>query len=500
MELINNNPYRIAGILSNVTARELQKQKAKIKAYARVGKEVKSDYDFQILESINRTEDSIDKAFSTIEQNQDKVNFALFWFLNENPFDSTAIEYLKNGDAEKAYEIWEKITNNKEVNVKNFSSFNNLGTYKILSSNRFDIKLGIEAKIKLIESEYFENFVHSVADETITINPQKQSEKLIDGLLRQFKNQYSSSETLQLFSGCNGTTQKYLSKKFTEEPLHKIENQIESCKKSRKANKANAYEFGLKLYTNTKDDLTLLKSLLGTSDLTYKTVADQLANEILQCGIDYFNESLQIDSSENYLESSQKLTKLADSIAVGKLMKDRAKDSLATLADMKDQEVNQAIDLLKSIKDAYKNNERQILLQVKEQQASMGYGQSINWSKVTELIRNSIDWDKAIELLQNTIPRDNIRKIKNVQNASKVNEYKELVDFILDKLSYSRKSSIEYLQYWKTTSKTSNSTTRKTTSSRTSASTHSSNDEGIPSWLKWVGGIILFIILIKACN
>ena len=85
---------------------------------------------------------------------------------------------------------------------------------KILSSNTFDIKLGIEAKIKLIESEYFENFVHSVADETVTINPQKQSEKLIDGLLRQFKNQYSSSETLQLFSGCNGTTQKYLSKKF----------------------------------------------------------------------------------------------------------------------------------------------------------------------------------------------------------------------------------------------------------------------------------------------
>lgn len=500
MELINNNPYRIAGILSNVTARELQKQKAKIKAYAKVGKEIKSDYDFQILESINRTEDSIDKAFSTIEQNQDKVNFALFWFLNENPFDSTAIEYLKNGDAEKAVEIWEKITNNKEVNVKNFSSFNNLGTYKILSSNTFDIKLGIEAKIKLIESEYFENFVHSVADETFTIYPQKQSEKLIDGLLRQFKNQYSSLETLQLFSGCNGTTQKYLSKKFTEEPLHKIENQIESCKKSRKANKANAYEFGLKLYTNTKDDLTLLKSLLGTSDLTYKTVADQLANEILQCGIDYFNESLQIDSRENYLESSQKLTKLADLIAVGKLTKDRAKDSLATLADMKDREINQAIDLLKSIKNAYKNNERQILLQVREQEASMGYGQSINWSKVTELIRNSIDWDKAIELLQNTIPRDNIRKIKNVQNASKVNEYKELVDFILDKLSYSRKSSIEYLQYWKITRKTSSSTTRETTSSRTSASTHSSKDESMPSWLKWVGGIILFIILIKACN
>src|SRR5690606_20554449 len=109
-------------------------------------------------------------------------------------------------------------------------------------------------------------------------------------VLEQLKGKYSSSDTLKLFSNCNGTTQKYLLQKFTEEPLHKIESQIETCKKKRKENKANAYEFGLKLYTNTKDDLILLKSILGTSDLKYKVLADQLANEILQCGIDYFNE------------------------------------------------------------------------------------------------------------------------------------------------------------------------------------------------------------------
>ena len=174
MELIKNNPFRIAGILSNTTEKELQKQKGKIKAFAKVGKEIKSEYDFQILESITRTEDSIDKAFSNVEQNQDKVNYALFWFLNASPFDNTAIEYLKNGDAEKAVEIWEKVTTNKEVNSKNFSAFNNLGTYKLLSQTQDDIKEGIEAKIKLIESDFFENFVHSVADETFKIDNEKQ--------------------------------------------------------------------------------------------------------------------------------------------------------------------------------------------------------------------------------------------------------------------------------------------------------------------------------------
>jgi tetratricopeptide (TPR) repeat protein len=450
MELIENNPYRIAGILSNTTAKEVEKQRGKIRAFAKVGKEIKSNYDFQILESISRTIDSIDKAFSNVEQNQDKVNFALFWFLNANPFDKTAIEYLKNGDSEKAIEIWEKVTFNKEVNSKNFSAFSNLGTYKLLSQSQDVIKKGIEAKIKLIESEYFESFVHSVADETFTIDNKKQIEKLVDELLTQFKNQYSSAETLQLFSNCSSSIQKYLSKKFTEEPIHNIENQIESTKKKRKKNKNEAYKFGLNLVTNCKDDLVLLQSLLGKTDLKYKTVADQLANEIMQCGIDYFNESQENDSSERYLEQALKLTKAAGTIAIGKLTKDRAKDSLATLLEMKDKEMSEAIDVLQSIKDAYENNASNLMRQVKAQEYSMDYGQSINWSKVNELIKNSIDWDKAIVLIQNAIPKSNILIIQNIQNSNKINKYKELVEFIFGKLNFLNKNKIGYLQYWET--------------------------------------------------
>lgn len=92
MKIIQNNPYRIAGILSNASAKEIHKQKGKIKAFVKVGKEIKSDYDFLFLGNISRTEDSINKAFSNVQQNQDKVNNALFWFLNASPFDNTAFE------------------------------------------------------------------------------------------------------------------------------------------------------------------------------------------------------------------------------------------------------------------------------------------------------------------------------------------------------------------------------------------------------------------------
>ena len=65
-----------------------------------------------------------------------------------------------------------------------------------MSKSEFEIKEGIEAKIKLIESEYFENFVYTVADQTFTIDNKKQTEKLIDELLTQFKNKYSSADAL----------------------------------------------------------------------------------------------------------------------------------------------------------------------------------------------------------------------------------------------------------------------------------------------------------------
>jgi len=449
MKLIQDNPYRIAGILSNANARELERQKAKITRYASIGKQVDSELDFPFLGNVDRSESSITKAFSGIEQNQDKVSHSLFWFLKANTFDETAINYLINGDKEKAVEIWDKVTNGKEVTSKNFSCFNNIGTLKLLSNSKDEIKEGIEAKIKLIESPNFTDFVHTVADQTYTIDNQKQIEKFVDDVLKQFKGKYSSSDTLKLFSSCNGTTQKYLSQKFTEEPLHKIESQIETCKKKRKENKGNAYEFGLKLYTNTKDELALLKSILGTSDLKYKALADQLANEIMQCGIDYFNESQENNSRDNYLESSQKLTKLADSIAVGKMAKDRAKDSFATLEDMKDREINKAIAILSSIKLAYEKAISEIDAQVIQMIMRMSYNQTINYSKVDKMKADCLNWNKVVEVVSDGISINDVETIQRCSNQAKVSEYKSLVDFLIGKLGPIQINQIKHICYWK---------------------------------------------------
>ncbi|MDU1892665.1 MAG: hypothetical protein E6767_18425 [Dysgonomonas sp.] len=251
MQIITNNPYRIVGILANSTEKDILKQKSKIKRFSEVGKDISSEYDFSFFPSLQRNSKIIDKAFSDIEQNQDKVAYSLFWFTNLNTIDNTAIQHLISGNKEKAFEIWEKLTEGKEVNSKNFSAFNNIGTLYLLDESKEKQKQGVRAKTRLIESESFKNFVNVFADETFTIDINKQTEKIIDELLTQFKSKHSTADTIYLFSDCNGITQKYISQKFTEEPIHKIEAQIEQAKNKRTKNKSNALQFGVDSQKNT---------------------------------------------------------------------------------------------------------------------------------------------------------------------------------------------------------------------------------------------------------
>ncbi|MCB0538899.1 MAG: hypothetical protein KDE33_15405 [Bacteroidetes bacterium] len=325
MKLIHENPYRIAGILSNATERELQRQQSKIKKFAKIGREADSELDFNFLNPVSRSEENVNKAFSNIEQNGDKVSNSLFWFIKSNPFDETALNYLINGDKEKALEIWEKVTNGKEITAKNFSCFNNIGTLKLLGSNQSEIADGISLKFKLLDSDSFADFVHSVADQTYSIDNKKQAEKLVDTLLSQLNGKYTLASTAKLFSGCNSETKKYISKKFTEKPIHNLEARIESAKSRRKQDKFKAYDFGLKLFVDSKEDLASIKSMLGASDLKFKMIADNLAKEIMQCGIDYFQAWKDSKDPSN---EGLKLLKYADSIAIGSQTKDRIRENI----------------------------------------------------------------------------------------------------------------------------------------------------------------------------
>lgn len=487
MKIITSNPYRIIGIIANSTEKELLKQKNKIKRFSEVGRKVTSEYDFPFFSSIERSNNIVDKAFSDIEQNQDKINYSLFWFIDMNAIDNTAIKHLINGNREKAIEIWEKFTEDKEINSKNFSAFNNIGTLYLLEESKERRKQGITIKVKLIGSESFKDFIHVVADETLVTNPQKQIEIFVNELLAEFKNKYSILEIISLFGNCNKTTHKYIYQKFTEDPIYKIETLLEQTKNKRVKDKIDANHFGLDLYKNTKKELTLLKSILGTTNLQYSMLADNVAKELLQCSIDFFNESQEQEINSNYLEEAMKLTKLAQTIATNDTTKTKIKESLNTLENMKDRELSLAINFLMSVKDAYETNKSKITSEV--MMMSLGYNQSINWTKVNQMIETSINWEKVVELIKEIIPLRNIEKIKLSEKQVRVNEYKSLVDFLLGKLSYSQKNQLRYLCYWKTIS------TSSTQSTNTYKPTSTTRNNTQKNWAEENPGCLIFIII-----
>jgi hypothetical protein len=479
MNTILNNPYRIVGLLVGATAREQTKQINKLKKYIEAEQDPQDDFSFPALGDFHRTIDSVEEAATKLNLDNDKINAALFWFWNGNPItDEAAFEALKSGDIETAYEIWDKLISKTDeegnrfwqpVTEKNYSAFHNYSVLNIIRSNG-NLHNATVANLYFLESDLVNKFVSSVADENYKIS--KKELQLI--FLNQFYSDLEANKKtslpnfLEILNKQEFIAKQDFIKEFAQKKIEQIEQKIQTAKNKRKANKANAANAGQELFSTTENDLTQVKSIVGTSDLKYTSIADKVANEILQCSIDYFNDCQEKDSNSDYsdyAETAMKLAKQAETIAIGKLTKDRVKDSIETLEEIKDRELSQAIAVLQSIKAAYEEACRQIDKQVDELQyktiRGSGGGQplkipkpnvSINWSKVEEMKRNCLNWDKVTEAILKTIPQQNIEKIKQASNTTKVNEYKSLVDFLMSKISYSYKRKIAYINYWETPS------------------------------------------------
>ena len=471
---IFENPYRIIGVVANASEKDLQQRKSKIQAFARIGKAIDSEFDFSFLPAIERSSEQIERAFASTEQAQDKVNHALFWFINVTPIDAAALGHLKNGDTEKAREIWSKIVGGKTITAKNFSAFANISTLYLCNNTYF--KEGLALKIQLVESEAFTDFVHLVADQTATADSQKQLEWLIEQFFIALK---GKSNVLSYFSTCSTQVQQLVVKHFTQEPIHLVETEVAKAEKGRKDTPRNAYQIGKNLFTTTKVPLSELQKILGNNDLNYKRLSDSVAKTLTQCSIDYVNA---LQETADPFDQGLALLKGAEILAINSLTKERIAETKKTLEEIADRarnkEIVQAITFLQMVKNMYEENEQDIKRQVREMERNLPYGQSVNWSKVNDMIHNSINWDRVIEsITKDEIPRENITKIKAHTDANRIKQYKDLVMFLFSKLNYWQKSQVSYLKYWETSSTSSSSTQKASTSSTTTRTTSTSSTQ-----------------------
>ena len=345
LSLIQNNPYRLLGIPILSSERELQKQITKSNRFAEVGKTFTCETDYPFLGDFDRNVDSINIAAKSIEQPLNKVLYSTFWFLNQNHIDNIAIESLQKSNFNKSIEIWEKVIGNGEVSDKKFSNLLNLKSLYLglsIQNNRdeafnkeYFIK-GIELSGKFINHKEFKPLCKKIVGEKFDFSIEKIEDLFLTSILSDIKpilsNGIGINEIIDAVKTFSSDTQFKFSQKFSAGETSRIEKEIENSADLRNKNPDKAYEFGLDLYKNTKEDIKSLSKIIGASDVKYQMIANKLAHELMQCAIDFFNK--KDDGLTNITGlKALKLSKYANSIVTGGQDKKRIKENLKIIKD-----------------------------------------------------------------------------------------------------------------------------------------------------------------------
>lgn len=126
MEIINNNPFRVLGVYSNASAKDVAGHLSKANALANVKKTAEFEEDMlNVLPHFNRDLTTLGDAQTKINLPADKLKYALFWFCNVSPVDDIALGHLRNGNVDKALELFSKQTSYSSLINKGYFFYRN---------------------------------------------------------------------------------------------------------------------------------------------------------------------------------------------------------------------------------------------------------------------------------------------------------------------------------------------------------------------------------------
>lgn len=332
----SKNPFRILAVESNSGAKKIQKNLSKLKAYSKIGKSVAFDYDLSFLNlaPVDRSLEIISKVESRILLDENKIKYSLFWFQDTTPFDSIALANLFKENTDKSLDIWSKSMKSNEVKANNFSAFNNYSSLLLLlqlkktktdclktdTESITNIQIAIGHKIKLINSDYFVDYCQSIGVKS-DIDANKIQTYFLETMLEVLNQNFSSNDLKKLLKGMDPAFSDLINGNLVKGPISNIKEQISAASVDLKNDVTQGIFIGKALIKNTITDLKYLKDTLGGDHYQYESLSDKLSNQILQCGINYFNET---SDDQTYLSSY----KYALSIASGEKTKTRAKETI----------------------------------------------------------------------------------------------------------------------------------------------------------------------------
>lgn len=114
---ISDNPLRVLGVFANATLREIEKNKAQLRAFAHVGQEVELPLWLNGLGLLppltDVTEEKLAQAQAQLSLQKERDRHALFWFEQDKNHvrdEDKAIELLNSNRVDEARQLWEQRT------------------------------------------------------------------------------------------------------------------------------------------------------------------------------------------------------------------------------------------------------------------------------------------------------------------------------------------------------------------------------------------------------
>lgn len=306
MKTLRENPYRLLGLVANSSPRELDSRNKKLRQYLDAGVEpnLDNDYYFPTLgrKPLRRILDELDRAKAELSLDQDKLRYALFWFVDVNPItDPIALAHIKEGEYAKAQAVWSKQVYNqqgslKPITEKNFSAYHNLSIYLLSSSRITEIAQGFELTIHNLEAGYITGYlcdkfglpIYSAKDaELLYLN------QVISDLEKRPRGGVGNVMSI-LAQGAFAAKADFLGQHahgFVSQLEQLVQTAVNKCQSERGLSLSE----GQRLLADGQKLLAQVALAFPTTDLKYQRASDTLAKGVFSCGEEYFKLSTEED-------------------------------------------------------------------------------------------------------------------------------------------------------------------------------------------------------------
>lgn len=334
--IIEENPFRILGVCSNASKREIIANKNKMLAFARLNKYVFFPTDMnQFMDPPSRSPEAIRKAEADINLAADKIKFAFFWFINLTESDKQALAQLSQGFVGPAENLWRS--------HRGFSAYINLACLSLMQGNienflRFTY-------LVLINEEELYNFLKEIGcgSEQIDIS------QLTDTILRELHDNVGEEALIEAVEELhNETMMEKLNSLLTKSSLPLIERELRISDEVQLDDANRAFAEGQRLFKSTSKEAKRLKTITKGRIVSVNLILDKLSERIAECVLAYFHTSFDPST----IEKVSHLMSFAQAIAVGDEQQNKTRNAFNSLKQeaevlpfmMELREVNEAFE------------------------------------------------------------------------------------------------------------------------------------------------------------